>query len=52
MHLTKLIGSLREHEDRVILFTTIFRNIDDILDDLGIEKVDGILLDLEYLPIN
>ncbi|NLY86474.1 MAG: 16S rRNA (cytosine(1402)-N(4))-methyltransferase RsmH [Tissierellia bacterium] len=44
--LNKAKEVLREHEDRVIFVHNNFRNIDDILDDLGIEKVDGILLDL------
>lgn len=37
---------LKEHEDKVILIHNNFRNIDEVLDELGIDGVDGILLDL------
>lgn len=37
---------LKEYEDKVIFVHNNYRNIDLVLDDLGIDKVDGILLDL------
>ncbi len=37
---------LEEYSDKVILIHNNYENIDEVLNDLGIEKVDGILLDL------
>src|SRR5690606_13601654 len=37
---------LKDYEDKVIFVHNNYRNIDIILDELGISKVDGILLDL------
>ncbi|MGO1369337.1 16S rRNA (cytosine(1402)-N(4))-methyltransferase RsmH [Senegalia sp. (in: firmicutes)] len=37
---------LKEYKDKVILVHDNFKNIKNILKDLGIEKVDGVLLDL------
>lgn len=37
---------LEEHKDRVVLVHNNYENIENVLDQLGIEKVDGILLDL------
>lgn len=37
---------LKEHLDKVILVKNNFRNLRDVLDELGIDKVDGILYDL------
>ena len=37
---------LAEFSDRVIFVKDNFRNISSILDDLGIEKIDGVIADL------
>ena len=37
---------LREYGDRVTLVHSNFKEIDQILDDLGIDKIDGMLFDL------
>ncbi len=37
---------LQEFQDRVTIVRDNYRNIKKVLDDLGIEKVDGILLDI------
>ncbi|MBU5254636.1 16S rRNA (cytosine(1402)-N(4))-methyltransferase RsmH [Tissierella praeacuta] len=37
---------LKEYKDKVILVHNNYENIDEVLNELGIEKVDGILLDL------
>ncbi|NLV89184.1 MAG: 16S rRNA (cytosine(1402)-N(4))-methyltransferase RsmH [Tissierellia bacterium] len=37
---------LKEYEDKVIFVHNNYRNLDLILDEIGIDKVDGILLDL------
>lgn len=44
--LAKAREVLKSYEDRVVFVHNNFSNIDYILDELGIEKVDGILLDL------
>ena len=37
---------LKDFEDRVTIVKSNFSNLDQVLDDLGIEKIDGLLLDL------
>lgn len=37
---------LKNFEDRVTIVKSNFSNLDQVLDDLGIEKIDGLLLDL------
>ncbi|WP_313757214.1 16S rRNA (cytosine(1402)-N(4))-methyltransferase RsmH [Tissierella sp.] len=37
---------LKEYKDKVILVHNNYENIDEVLNGLGVEKVDGILLDL------
>ncbi|MCQ4923843.1 16S rRNA (cytosine(1402)-N(4))-methyltransferase RsmH [Tissierella carlieri] len=44
--LKKASEVLEEYSDKVILIHNNYENIDEVLNDLGIEKVDGILLDL------
>ena len=44
--LEKASQVLEEYKDKVILKHNNYENIDIVLDELGIEKVDGILLDL------
>lgn len=44
--LNKASEVLREYADKVILVHNNYENIDEVLSGLGIEKVDGILLDL------
>ncbi|WP_406242253.1 16S rRNA (cytosine(1402)-N(4))-methyltransferase RsmH [Tissierella carlieri] len=44
--LKKASEVLKEYSDKVILIHNNYENIYEVLSDLGIEKVDGILLDL------
>lgn len=44
--LKKASEVLEEYKDKIILVHNNYENIDEVLNDLGIEKVDGILLDL------
>ncbi|OZV12398.1 16S rRNA (cytosine(1402)-N(4))-methyltransferase [Tissierella sp. P1] len=44
--LKKASKVLKEYSDKVILIHNNYENIYEVLSDLGIEKVDGILLDL------
>lgn len=44
--LDKAAEVLEEYKDKVILKHNNYENIDKVLEELGIEKVDGILLDL------
>ncbi len=37
---------LKDFEDRVTIVKSNFSNLDQVLDDLGIKKIDGLLLDL------
>lgn len=37
---------LKDFSDRVTIVKSNFSNLDQVLDDLGIEKIDGLLLDL------
>lgn len=37
---------LKDFEDKVTIVKSNFSNLDQVLDDLGIEKIDGLLLDL------
>lgn len=37
---------LKDYEDKVILVHNNYENIDQVLDQLGIEKIDGMLLDI------
>ncbi len=44
--LKKASEVLEEYKDKIILVHNNYENIDEVLNGLGIEKVDGILLDL------
>lgn len=44
--LSKAGNVLKEYSDKVILVHNNYENIDEVLSELGIDKVDGILLDL------
>ena len=43
---------LEEYRDKVTIVRSNYVEIDKVLRDLGIEKVDGIYLDLEFPPIS
>jgi len=44
--LKKARETLKEYEDRVIFVHSNFENIDRVLNELGIDKIDGMLMDI------